>query len=92
MTKRDKNTGQQSQLKIEVSPVLRGTIYKESYRKICFPAEVSNDDGIGFPEGFNAEQAAGLGTSLITMLSEQIDGTVTFENENGANVTVDFFV
>jgi two-component sensor histidine kinase len=53
---------------------------------------VVHDDGIGLPEGFDIEKSTGLGMMLIKMLSEQIGGTITFENDNGTKVIVEFTV
>jgi len=53
---------------------------------------IIQNNGIGLPEGFDAEQNGGLGTSLVTMLTRQLDGTVTFESENGMKVTLEFTV
>jgi two-component sensor histidine kinase len=53
---------------------------------------VVHDDGIGLPEEFDIEQSTGLGMSLVHMLSRQLDGTVSFENDNGAKVTLEFTV
>lgn len=51
---------------------------------------IVQDDGIGLPEGFDAERSTGLGMSLVTMLSRQLDGSVTFENDHGTKVTLRF--
>jgi PAS domain S-box-containing protein len=53
---------------------------------------VVQDDGAGLPEGFEIEQSTGLGMNLVHMLSRQLDGTVRFENANGAKVTLEFAV
>jgi two-component sensor histidine kinase len=46
------------------------------------------DSGKGFPTGFDhaAENENSLGIFLIRSLSEQLDGQVTFANDNGAKV------
>ena len=49
------------------------------------------DDGPGFPQGFNAEaENLSLGIYLVKTLTEQIDGTVRFSNEDGARIDLAF--
>lgn len=48
------------------------------------------DNGIGFPQDFVHNELATLGINLITGLAQQLDGKVTFANNNGAMVTVVF--
>jgi two-component sensor histidine kinase len=64
-------------------------ICKKKENHVCL---IVHDDGIGLPEGFDIERSTGLGMNLVHMLSRQLDGTVRFENDNGAKVTVEFFV
>jgi len=47
------------------------------------------DNGIGFPEPLE-KNTSSLGISLIESLTEQIDGKVTFSNNNGAQVEFTF--
>lgn len=46
------------------------------------------DNGIGFPEDFNAQTT--LGINLITGLAQQLDGEVSFFSDNGAVVQIEF--
>ncbi len=48
------------------------------------------DNGTGFPDGFAPEEIDSLGVNLVTMLTKQIGGSVMFENDSGARVTVSF--
>lgn len=48
------------------------------------------DNGRGFPEAFDPQQAAGLGLELVMMMINQIDGTISFTNDGGAGVVLDF--
>jgi two-component sensor histidine kinase len=51
----------------------------------------AHDNGKGFPDNydFNAPSLS-LGIFLIKTLTEQIDGTVSFSNDLGARITLDF--
>jgi len=48
-----------------------------------------SDNGKGFPENPRADNNS-LGLTLVESLANQIDGTVSFTNENGARVVVQF--
>jgi len=41
------------------------------------------DDGIGLPEDFGIEKTNSLGLTLVKILTEQINGTLEIESENG---------
>ncbi|MET0339924.1 MAG: PAS domain S-box protein [Polyangiales bacterium] len=47
-----------------------------------------SDDGVGFPDDFESHDSLGL--LLITSLSRQLGGGVTFENRQGARAVVRF--
>lgn len=52
---------------------------------------VIKDNGKGFPMDYNQENSTfSLGIFLIKSLIEQIDGKVTFSNENGAKIEMSF--
>lgn len=65
-------------------------IDKNSYFKITVEfAEhdfqlVYQDNGPGFPDGFEITDLNSLGVQLISNLTEQLEGTCRFENNNGA--------
>lgn len=42
------------------------------------------DNGKGLPEGFSLKNVTTLGTSIVNMLVEQVEGTVEARNANGA--------
>jgi two-component system, sensor histidine kinase PdtaS len=44
------------------------------------------DSGPGFPPGFAMAEGRGLGCALMASLAGQIEGDVSFENEDGAHV------
>jgi two-component system, sensor histidine kinase PdtaS len=46
---------------------------------------VIGDDGVGFPEGFDANKGKGLGMQIIRSLAGQLGGTAVFENGSGAS-------
>jgi two-component sensor histidine kinase len=41
------------------------------------------DDGKGLPERFDVAESSGLGLTLISMLLDQFDGTLTMRNDHG---------
>lgn len=46
------------------------------------------DNGIGLPENIGEAASNSLGVQLLKGLSEDINGQITFENRNGAKITV----
>jgi PAS domain S-box-containing protein len=44
------------------------------------------DNGVGFPEGYSAENSESLGIQLIQALTDQLEGTMKMENIPGAGV------
>lgn len=48
------------------------------------------DDGVGLPPDFQAEESGGLGMELVSILTEQLNGTLSIESQNGATFTVRF--
>lgn len=44
------------------------------------------DNGVGFPSAFDFENSSTLGLRLVKQLSKQVDGIISFKNENGACV------
>lgn len=52
---------------------------------------VLKDNGAGFPKGFNPQSdTISLGISLMITLTEQIDGNISFSNDNGAKIVLNF--
>ncbi len=45
------------------------------------------DNGVGLPEGFTPQSAAGFGLGLVQMLTEQLNGTLTVESSSDAAAT-----
>ena len=49
-----------------------------------------SDDGNGLPEGFSLDTQSSMGTEIVVILTHQIDGNITFCNENGASFQIVF--
>jgi len=48
------------------------------------------DNGIGLPADFDINKNSSLGLQLITTLTKQIDGHVSYSSDGGASFTIDF--
>jgi two-component sensor histidine kinase len=48
------------------------------------------DNGIGFPDNIEFGNTDSLGLQLINSLTEQIDGTINLNTNNGASITISF--
>ncbi|MEZ4938723.1 MAG: histidine kinase dimerization/phosphoacceptor domain -containing protein [Crocinitomicaceae bacterium] len=54
---------------------------------------ILHDDGKGFPEDFNPEAyTESIGLELVHVLIEQLDGTIEFKNNGGAQVDIKFSI
>jgi two-component sensor histidine kinase/HAMP domain-containing protein len=62
------------------------TIDKENVNLIL------QDNGRGFPEGFNIENQKGFGLRLIKMLTLQLGGSLTMDNHNGTRSVIKFSI
>lgn len=51
---------------------------------------VVGDNGVGFPEDMDFETTGSLGLQLVTMLVEQLDGTLDIRNNIGAEFEISF--
>ncbi len=51
---------------------------------------VISDNGAGMPEGFKLEESKSFGLMLVKMLSTQLEGSFTINNNNGTVATVVF--
>ena len=49
-----------------------------------------SDDGNGLPDGFSLDTQSSMGTEIVVILTHQIDGEITFCNENGASFQIVF--
>lgn len=48
------------------------------------------DDGVGFPENMDIQNTDSLGLRIVNMLTEQIEGDIKVERENGTKFTIKF--
>lgn len=69
----------------QIEPGLTISLIK-TFDLICIKIK---DNGIGFPDNKNHNEKS-LGLTLMQSLSEQIDGTIYYENKNGALVKLTF--
>ena len=51
---------------------------------------IVQDNGIGFPEGFDFENTQTLGLQLVNSLVMQLDGTIKLDNTNGTRFEIIF--
>ncbi len=51
--------------------------------------EVS-DDGVGMPDGLNADNATSLGLKLVSVLAKQLQGDVRFGRDHGTRAVISF--
>nr|WP_246434160.1 histidine kinase dimerization/phosphoacceptor domain -containing protein [Spirochaeta isovalerica] len=49
-----------------------------------------SDDGVGLPEDFDPSKTKSLGTKLIRVLSDQIDGDLQINRDRGTSYTLNF--
>ena len=49
-----------------------------------------SDDGVGLPENFKFEKNDSLGVQLVYSLTEQLDGTIEVNSENGTSFLITF--
>ena len=48
------------------------------------------DTGVGFPPAFDVRRTDSLGLKLVSMLTEQLEGTITLECDGGTTLTLAF--
>jgi len=53
---------------------------------------IIKDNGIGIPESVDIDNSAGFGLQLVSMLIQQIRGTIQIERNNGTKFTIEFAV
>lgn len=51
---------------------------------------VVSDDGVGLPKGLDVTQTESLGLQLVTMLVEQLQGTLNLDNNEGTSFEIVF--
>jgi two-component sensor histidine kinase len=48
------------------------------------------DDGNGLPEGFSLDTQSSMGTEIVVILTHQLDGKISFSNDNGTRFEITF--
>ena len=67
-----------------------GKIYVKTFKKEDMIHMHVKDNGIGFPEDFDFDEANSLGMTLINTLTQQLNGEMKMRNDNGAIFEVNF--
>jgi two-component sensor histidine kinase len=49
-----------------------------------------SDNGVGLPPGFSPNDVSSLGMQLVTMLTQQLDGTLTVDHSSGTTLSISF--
>jgi two-component sensor histidine kinase len=49
-----------------------------------------SDNGVGIPENIDFENLGSLGLRIVRTLTEQLNGTLEFDNTAGTNFTISF--
>jgi hypothetical protein len=53
---------------------------------------VVGDNGAGFPPGFNLANTNSLGLHLVTVLVQQLEGTLDIDDQSGAQFRITFTI
>lgn len=69
-----------------------GVITVSAFMKDSHATVVVKDNGIGIPESVSFENSSGFGLSLVSMLIEQIGGSIRIKRENGTEFVLEFDV
>ncbi len=69
-----------------------GHVFIELQRRDTSVTLTVQDDGVGLNEHVAANTSTGFGTTIVTMLSEQLEGSFTIESDNGTRSVVTFDV
>lgn len=65
-------------------------IYIKIYKEEEFLKMIYSDNGIGFDKNINFKKSTSLGIELIHILTEQLQGNLTIENNNGVKYLFNF--
>ncbi len=68
----------------------KGAITVSLQRQGEFVELCVSDDGVGLPEGLRPSEASSLGFRLLHSLTDQIDGEITIQNDEGTRVCIVF--
>jgi two-component sensor histidine kinase len=69
-----------------------GTITISAFRKGGDAVITIQDDGVGIPEDFDIAKSTGFGMRLVRMMSQNIQGTIKAERNNGTKFTLEFSI
>lgn len=70
----------------------KGTINIQLMEKDGAYELIIKDDGIGIPEKFNPQETNSLGLEIVMLLSEQLNGEISFIRDNGTTVRLKFII
>lgn len=62
-------------------------VLKQEGQQVCLFVE---DDGAGLPDGFNLTNSHGMGMQLVSMLTEQVSGTLTYSQRAPTRFMIEF--
>lgn len=68
----------------------KGIISVEFHKKNSLFELTVADDGIGFPEDIDFRNQGNMGLMMVNALTDQIDGSIDMERENGTKFIIEF--
>ena len=77
-------------IKFAFPGVKTGKIYIKLHYKDGSLILIIGDNGIGLPEGMDFESSEKLGLQLVKTLTDQLEGTIQYNGENGAEFKIEF--
>lgn len=85
LSREEKNSGNKS-----ISNITNNIGAKSSVEKNVQYTLVVSDDGLGFPENIDFRSTNSLGLQLVSILVEQLDGSIELENDSGTEFKIWF--
>ncbi len=77
-------------IKFAFPGVKTGKIYIKLYHEYGSLILIIGDDGTGLPDGMDFESSEKLGLQLVKTLTDQLEGTIKYNGENGAEFRIKF--
>ncbi len=77
-------------IKFAFPGVKTGKIYIKLHYEYGSLILIIGDDGIGLPDGMDFESSEKLGLQLVKTLTDQLEGTIQYNGENGAEFRIKF--
>ena len=68
----------------------KGKIYVDLHSKDDYYEFIVKDDGVGFPEYLDYENSDSLGLQMIVSLTNQINGNIKLNRNNGTEFIITF--